>query len=310
MPIFRLEDDKLISTQETNVEYEEHIETWVENSPWAVIQDEIVLWIDKQPSAKDEEGTIFPDLLGVDSEGNLVIVEFKRGKTPRGVVAQLFEYAAWANELQAEQIHEIADDYFKTRDEFRGQTFPEAFREVFEIPETNELPPLNQNLRLFVVAEEIQPRVAQVCRFLRTSYKMDVSCIAVSKFQTESGEEIVSTETKVGDEDIVTPKIGQQRTSETSRWQGDKGVRDVVWEAVQKFTSGDVNVEFAPEEIIDMILEKHPDFKSNTVKTQISMACPNGKSFRGYKYYWRIRKGKYRLYDPEKDEVESDEETN
>ena len=80
MPIFRLEDDTLIIAEETNVELEQHIEIWIENSPWAVIQDELVLWIDRQASAQDEEGTIYPDLLGVDSEGNLVIVEFKREK--------------------------------------------------------------------------------------------------------------------------------------------------------------------------------------------------------------------------------------
>ena len=175
MPIFRLEGDKLIIAQETNVELEQHLEIWLENSPWAVIQDELVLWIDRQPSAQDEEGTIFPDLLGVDSEGNFVIIEFKRDKTLRSVVAQLLEYAAWANELPPEQIHEIADAYFEKRDEFRGKTFSEAFREVFDVPETDELPPLKQKLRLFVVAEEIQPRVAHVCRFLRRSYKMDVS---------------------------------------------------------------------------------------------------------------------------------------
>ena len=265
MAIFRLEEDKLIIAQETNVELESHLENWLENSPWAIIQDKLVLWIDRQPSAQDEEGTIFPDLLGVDSEGNLVIIEFKRGKTPRSVVAQLLEYAAWANELPPEQIHEIADAYFEKRDEFRGKTFSQAFREVFDIPETDELPPLKRKLRLFVVAEEIQPRVVNVCRFLRTSYKIDVSCIAVSKFQTESGDEIVSTETKVGDEEIVTPKARQQRTSQTSQWSGDKGVRDVVLEAVQEFTAGDVNVEFTRKEIIAFILEKYPDFNRNTI---------------------------------------------
>ena len=307
MPIFRLEEDTLIIAQETNVELEQHIETWIENSPWAVIQDELVLWIDRQPSAQDEEGTIFPDLLGVDSEGNLVIVEFKRGRTPRDVVAQLLEYASWASELSEEQIHEITDAYFEKRDEFRGKTFSDAFREVFDIPETDELPPLKRRLRLFVVAGEIQSRVASVCRFLRTLYKMDVSCIAVSKFQTESGDEIVSTETKVGDEDIVTPKTRQQRTSQTSQWSGDKGVRDIVREAVHEFTGGDVNFEFTKREITAFILEKYPDFKKNTVTGQISAGCPNSggyKSFSGnYKYYWRIGTGKYRLYDPEKDEI-------
>lgn len=314
MPLFRLEGDKLIIAQETNVELEQHIEIWIENSPWAIIQDELVLWIDRQASAQDEEGTIYPDLLGVDSEGNLVIVEFKRGKTPRTVVAQLLEYAAWADDRSPEQIHDLADAYFDKRDEFRGKTFSKAFREVFDIPETDELPPLKRKLRLFVVAEEIQPRVAHVCRFLRTSYKMDVSCIAVSKFQTESGEEIVSTETKVGNEEIVTPKTRQQRTSETSRWQGDKGVRDVVLEAVQEFTREDVNVEFTTRDITMSILEKYPNFNKNTVGAQIMAGCPNHGSYHNYsgnyKYYWKIGTGKYRLYDPEKDNVDTNGETN
>ena len=312
MPIFRLKGDTLIPAPETNIEFEEHMETWIENSPWALIQDELVLWIDRQSSAQGEEGTIFPDLLGVDSEGNLVIVEFKRDRTPRDVVAQLLEYAAWANELPPEQIHEIADAYFENRDEFRGKTFSNAFREAFDMPETDGLPPLNQKLRLFVVAKEIHQRVADVCRFLRTSYKMDVSCIAVSKFQTESGDEIVSTETKVGDEEIVTRQKRRQQTSQTSQWSGDKGVREVVLEAVQEFTRGDVNVEFTQKDIAALILQKYPDFNKNTIGAQIIAGCPNHGSYRhhagNYKYYWKIGTGKYRLYDPERDEIQNDDE--
>ena len=306
MPIFGLEGDKLIIAQETNVELEQHLENWLENSPMALIQDELVLWIDRQPSAQDEEGTIFPDLLGVDSEGNLVIVEIKRAKTPRNVIAQLLEYAAWANELSAEQIHETAEAYFETRDGFRGKTFSNAFRETFEMPETDELPSLNQKLRLFVVAGKIQPRVASVCRFLRTSYRIDVSCIAVSKFQTESGDEIVSTEIKVGDEEIVTHKARPQRTLQSSRWSGDKGARDAVKEAVDELTEGKTNVEFTMKEITAFIRKKYPDFNKNTVIGQITAGCPNHDSYHhhtgNYKYYWKIETGKYRLYDPEKDE--------
>ncbi|MDE0017989.1 MAG: hypothetical protein OXU51_17540 [Candidatus Poribacteria bacterium] len=313
MPIFRVEEDTLIIAQETNVELEQHIEIWIENSPWAVIQGELVLWIDRQASAQDEEGTIYPDLLGVDSEGDLVVVEFKRRQTPRDVVAQLLEYAAWANELPLEQIHEIADAYFEKRDEFRGKTFPDAFREVFDIPETDELPPLNRKLRLFVVAEEIHPRVARVCRFLRTSYKMDVSCIAVSKFQTESGDEIVSTETKVGDEEIDTPKTRQQGTLQTSRWSGDIPVNQVVWKAVQEFTDGDANKTFAIKDIKAVISNKYPDFNMANLGPEIGAGCVNNFSrYNSYSTtrdrYWRIDRGKYRLYDPEKDKVEKADE--
>ena len=312
MPIFRLEDDKLIIAEETSVELEQQLEVWLENSPWAIIQDELVLWIGRQPSARDEEGTIFPDLLGVDSEGNLVIVELKRSRTPREVVAQLLEYAAWASELSDVQIHEIAKGYFKTREEFQEKTFDDAFREVFNMPDDDEIPLLNQKLRLFIVAEEIPRQIIRVCQFLRTSYKMDVSCIAVSKFQTESGDEIVSTENKVGDEEIITAKTRQQQTSKTSRWQGNKGVREVVLEAVQQFTQSNVNVEFTKKEITASILEKYPDFSRNTVSAQINKGCPNDRSYRyhsgNYKYYWKVGTGRYRLYNPETDEVEQNNE--
>lgn len=307
MPIFRLIDDKLIIAQETTVELEQHIEIWLENSPWAIIQDEPVLWIDRQPSAQDEEGTIYPDLLGVDSEGDLVIVEFKRGKTSRTVVAQLLEYAAWAHELPPEQIHDIADTYFEKRDEFRGKTFSEAFREVFYIPDTDELPPLKRKLRLFVIAEEIQPRVASVCRFLRRSYKMDVTCIAVSKFQTESGEEIVSTETKVGDEEIAPPKTRQQRTLQASRWSGDKSLDEVIWESVQEFIGGRTGIEFNLRNIELVVSQNYPDVKIGRVRERIRGGCINfptrDQYRRGEDRYWYVSRNRYRLYDPERDKV-------
>ena len=301
MPIFRLEEDKLIIAQETNIALEKHLEIWLENSPWAVIQNELILWIGRQTSAQDKKGTIFPDLLGVDSEGNLVIVEFKRGRTPRDVIAQLLEYAAWANELSTEQIHGTAETYFETRDEFRGKTFPNAFTEAFDMLETDELPPLNQKLRLFVVAEEIQPRVAHVCRFLRSSYKMDVSCIAVSKFQTESGDEIVSTETKVGDEDIPSTISSSYPP-----------LRQVVIEVVQELTRGDTNVEFTPIRVRRRALERYPGINVAAVGYFIRIYTVNQSRFDNIpieeRKYWWMRQGVYRLYDPATDKGQNDDE--
>ena len=99
------------------------------------------------------------------------------------MVAQLLEYAAWANELTEEQIHAHAEEYFDPK-----QSFQDAFREAFDIPDDEEIPPLNSAMRLFIAAGEIPPSVAAVCRFLRTAYGMDVSCLSVSTFQTEAAK--------------------------------------------------------------------------------------------------------------------------
>ena len=107
MPLFRLEksegDDmskgKLVIAPKTKLELEKHLENWLENSPEQTLTQEDFLWIGRQTSATDEDGTIFSDLFGVDSEGNLVIAELKKGRTPRDIIAQILDYAAWADDL-------------------------------------------------------------------------------------------------------------------------------------------------------------------------------------------------------------------
>ena len=296
---------ELVIARETSLGIEKHLESWLENSPWALAQDETILWIGRQTRATAEEGTIFPDLIGVDAEGSLVIVELKKDRTPREVVAQLLEYATWADELSQEQIQQIAEEYFRTRGVFQGKTFHDAFRETFE---AKEVPRLNQRVRLFIVAEEISPRVSRVCRFLRTAYGMDISCKAASTFRTESGEMLVNIETKVGDENSVAPKARSQLSSQNSRWSGEKGTREAVLEAVQELTGGNTTVEFAPKEVFDHILKKYPSFNKNTAGAEIIAGCPNHPSYRhhggDHKLYWRVGLGTFRLYNPETDREE------
>ena len=308
MAIFRLnvEDDnlhnaELVIAEETDIALESHLESWLENSSRTL--GEPILWIGRQRNASVEESTIILDLIGVDSEGNLVIVELKKSKTPRDVVAQLLEYAAWAEELSDEEIYGIAEDYFQTIKKER--TFQDAFSEMFDSEMLeNDIPALNRRLRLFVVAEEIPGAVSRVCRFLRTSHGMDINCLTVSTFQTESGEKLVNIEAKVGNENVVARKAVRQ----SARWSDDKLVREVVLEAVQELTEGDTNVEFAPKEISTIILKKYPDFNTRTARRQLIAGCPNLPSYRhhsgNHKYYWSVRRGIYRLYNPESDEVE------
>ena len=229
----------------------------------------------------------------------------------------MLEYAAWANELSEGQIQQIAKEYFETREELAEKDFHDAFRDMFDVSEIDELPSLNQKLRLFIVAEEIPASVVRVCRFLRTSHGLDLSCISISTFQTESGEEkLVSMEIKVGAEGIITPKTKRQRHSHSTQWSEDKPVKEVLWEAVQELTGENINVEFTLEEVREIISKKYPNFKPATLRGVMNanrvndpapnnhfVVNPDGK-------YWWIKRGTYRLYNPESDGIETDEEIN
>ena len=307
MPIFKLDkrDDHiengiLIPAKKTSIELESHLEAWLENSPWAITQEPLLIIGRQTPALQEESKTIFPDLIGIDKNGNLVIIELKKGKTPRDVVAQLLEYAAWANELSEESIRDIASDYFAKIS--AKEDMDTQFRETFELDET---PPLNRTLRLFIAAEEIDPSVAKVSRFLRQVHSVDINCIKFSIYQTESGEILVSSEPYVGLEEMVS----QKKPSSPQRWSGDKTVSQVVWEAVLEFTNQDKTKTFSPKEITQIILNKYPTFNKGSINCQLIADCVNHTSRHHYSggknRYWWIQEGKYRLYDPDRDTDES-----
>jgi len=306
MPIFKLKKDgddlansELVEASRTNLNLEMHLESWLEKSPWAIAQEPILV-IGRQTTAHLETGLVFPDLLGIDKDGNVVLVELKRGRTPRETVAQLLEYAAWASELSDEEIKDVASEYFQTRSDYRNKQFGDAFMEAFE---AEEVPSLNQKLRLFVAAEEISPSVSQVCRFLRMSHGVDVNCIKFSVYQTESGEILVSSEAIVGQEEVIPPKKPL-----TPRWSGEKPVRQIVWETAEELTKGDKSFTFSPKDVAQVVLQKYPSFNKSTVGCVIISDCVNHTSRHHYPggedRYWWIEKGKYRLFDRERDKAE------
>lgn len=47
------------------------------------------------------------DLLAIAPDASLVLIELKRNRTPREIVAQAIDYAAWVEQLTADKIAQI-----------------------------------------------------------------------------------------------------------------------------------------------------------------------------------------------------------
>ena len=135
---------------------------------------------------------------------------------------------------------------------------------------------------------------------------------AAKKNLTEVGEKRISMDPKGGDEDVVSSNTQKNRVSQSSRWSGNKGSREVVRDAVRELTQDKTDVEFTIKEVISTIHKTEPSFKSSTVRAQITQDCVNHTSRHHHvsakstkhNYYWRPSKGIYRLYDPDKDKIE------
>lgn len=98
------------------------------------------------------------DLLAIDGDGNLHVLELKREKTPREVVAQILDYGSWVSTLSRDDVLEIANDYL------RDSVFEEAFAETFGAPPPDEI---STDLRLTVVATELDSSSERIIDYLR-----------------------------------------------------------------------------------------------------------------------------------------------
>ena len=68
------------------------------------------------------------DLLAIAPDGSLVLVELKRDRTPREVVAQALDYAAWVEELDPDDVVGIYGCFRP------GESLSADFREWFGQP--------------------------------------------------------------------------------------------------------------------------------------------------------------------------------
>lgn len=99
----------------------------------------------------------FIDLLAIDVEGNLQVLELKRDKTPRDVVAQVLDYGSWVATLDRDTIIDLATEHL-------GSPFETAFEEVFGISAPDEL---NASLKLVVVATDLDLSSERIVTYLR-----------------------------------------------------------------------------------------------------------------------------------------------
>jgi len=81
------------------------LEDTIEANPHLLLEGEEVAIFARQPVTAFGK---YPDLLGIDETGACVIIELKRGETPREVVAQALEYAAWADSLTQDDLNDLA----------------------------------------------------------------------------------------------------------------------------------------------------------------------------------------------------------
>ena len=143
------------------------------------------------------------DLLAMDANGSVIIIELKRDRTPRAVVAQVIDYASWVRTLDDSDIAEIYRD-FAERYNQPYQTIDDAFQATFGIVPTGDL--INSAHQMVVVATELDASTERIIGYLNEVAQISVNALFFNIFK-DNGSKYLSRawmiDPEINDEKVV-----------------------------------------------------------------------------------------------------------
>jgi hypothetical protein len=151
------------------------LEPWLESNP-EIIGADIVI-IGRQVMSKS--GPI--DLLGIDKDGNLIIIELKRDKLPREALAQAIDYASDVSEWSIEKIAEVCSTYSKKPlDDVLNERFPDIDLENINI---------NTAQRIVLIGFSVESSLERMIEWLSDRYSVNINAVVLNYIKTAGTKE-------------------------------------------------------------------------------------------------------------------------
>jgi hypothetical protein len=172
MRLWRVKGERLENITTSQLNKEKRLEDWILNDASLLGMDDMLI-IGRQ--VQTGFGRI--DLLALDSEANCIVLELKRDRTPREVVAQILEYATWVKDLGYDDLARIAQEFLK-------QDLQNAFKNAFDIPVPEDV---NLNHSLVIVASALDESSERIIGYL-SERSLNINAVFFNFFMDTGNE--------------------------------------------------------------------------------------------------------------------------
>ena len=230
--LWQIEENTPRSVDHSTLDLESRLERWIRQDIGLVNDDLLVIG----QQVKTAYGGII-DLLAVDSDANLVILELKKGQTPREVVAQAMDYASWVQNLDYEYIKELAEEFLAD-----GKPLEQTFKEKFD----DDLPEIiNEDHRIYIVASSLDSSTERIIEYLSDTHGVNINAATFTYFKTPDDNELIGRSMLLDEESVQAKsqtKGGSKRKpsptiEEFRAIAEEKGVVDLWDKAYKGFLS-------------------------------------------------------------------------
>lgn len=211
MPTYRVSDGSFVPLVPTRITDLEHqLESDLQNNAHVLLAPERILYVGRQVTTDLNKAI---DLLGIDALRRAVVVELKKDRTPRDIVAQALEYAAFVDKLDLDALNAIAVRYFGQYGK-PWKSLEEAHRDFFEgvvSPDSEAV--WNSSAIVILEGQVIAPEIVEVAAFLR-AHNIDIRVMQFAYMESAEGDRLVDVQTVVGAE-----RLPEEATAASSATQ-------------------------------------------------------------------------------------------
>ncbi len=146
------------------------------------------------------------DLLAITPDGSLVLIELKRDRTPREIIAQALDYASWVEQLTPDRIAQMYQRFSG------GSNLDDAFRQRFGADLDEET--LNQSHQIIIVAAELDAATERILGYLNAR-DIAINAVFFQVFQ-HGGEQLLSRAW------LIDPGETQANVASATKRKGEK----------------------------------------------------------------------------------------
>jgi RecB family endonuclease NucS len=165
------------------------LEPWIASKPEILGPDLII--IGRQVITKS--GRI--DLLGIDRDGNIIIIELKRDQTNREALMQAIDYASDVAGWDDDKINDICKEYTKN----------DLSKLLFDIGIENIS--INEQQRILLVGFSVESALERMVEWLSEKYGVNINVLVLKYIKTKSGDELLAKTT------ILSEELAQERVN-------------------------------------------------------------------------------------------------
>ncbi len=211
--LWNIYGDNVTQIQKDHLNYENRLESWliddisILSSDLAIIGSQVVTSFGK-----------IIDILVMNSVGELIIVELKRGKTDREVVAQTLDYATWVKGLTYEDLNTILNKHGKSVHQDIGDLFTESFDKDAENIE------FNSDHKMLIVGSTIDDSTVRIIDYLSNEpYSVNINAVNFNYFKDKEGNEYLA-------QSFINPEINLSKESQSKKRKRAKSIISTLFE--------------------------------------------------------------------------------